>query len=226
MPIVNVEDLQKTASNVSQTALELVSKINQSQKLIDENIAFKIGDAPLLESQRSEWERARNGIRREILKASDEDRWSRLRVMTEAEQQVIEAEKQFASPSVILMRAGLGSEQRSRYLEQIANSGPLELASYADLAQRTGNQVLGASVLTVLDSKTKKQRDVTGISRAKLAESLAGDQFRAAQSAIKRIKVTVRESLATNRAFEHGKAVDGQTKVGIAQQRKEANATN
>ena len=222
--IVTVEDLQRTAQHVSETALSLVSRINKAQSNVESSIRLNIGDPPMLESRRLEWNRAASQIRRAVLKDSDGERWDALRAMTEGEQAALAAESQFASPSMILARAGLGSEVRSRYLEQIASAGPLELRNFSEHAKRTGDRVLGAAIMTRLDSLKKAERDLAGVSRAKLAESLCGEDFRAAQKAIRTIKVTLRESLARNRSFENGKPVNARDAVGIALMRQEANA--
>jgi len=219
MPIVTLEDLQKTAQNVSETALSLTSKITTSQTALDRAVESRLGPTPELAFRRIEWDKAANQLRRDHVAMSDASRWEHLRVMSEAEAEVLKVEKQFASPSMILTRAGLGSEKRSRYLEQISSAGPLEIQNYAEHAKRTGDMVLGAAIMTRLDSMPKRDRDAAGVSRAKLAESLAGEQFRAAQNAIKTVRVTVRESLALNRSFESGRAVSAKDKVGIAIQR-------
>ena len=66
-------------------------------------------------------------VRRDARDETDRDRWDTLRALKEADDQITAVESQFATPSHMLAREGLGSEERSRYYDQIEHSGPIEL---------------------------------------------------------------------------------------------------
>ena len=50
----------------------------------------------------------------------------------------------------LLSSKGLGSAERSRYLDQIRSAGPTELSNYAHQAIARNDPILGAAVLSVL----------------------------------------------------------------------------
>lgn len=168
------------------------------------------------DQRRQSYDKAATSIRNEVVKASDESRWEVLKLMARAEEEIIAVESQFASPSHILMRAGLGSEQRSRYLDQISDAGPFELQNYTAHAVATGDKTLGAAILTRLDRMNRRERELAGVNRQELANALAGAEFKNAQAAIQRIRNRFREAMANNRAFQTGKRVNVRDRIGLA----------
>ena len=115
---------------------------------------------------------------REMREKSDTERYILLRDMDAADKQIRNVSALYRNPVVMLQREGLGTEQRSRYMDQLRNSGPAELEAMAQLAANTGNAVLAASVLSTIDGiKTKNERDAVNVSRDELSYIMVGDQF-------------------------------------------------
>lgn len=109
-------------------------------------------------------EKALNAIRREVVEATDKARFAPLKAMQRVEEEVLAADTVFASPVSILAREGIGSPERSRYMEQITHSGPAELANLAALAVAERNKTLGAAILSRLDRLNKRDRELSRVS--------------------------------------------------------------
>ena len=113
------------------------------------------------------------------------------------------------------MREGFGSEQRSRYIAQLANSGPIEVAGFAALAVNIGNKVLAAAVMSRLDGMKTRERELSGISRDQLADLLCGEDFKKAREAITIAGNRLQSAVNQNRDFERSK-VNTTAKIGEA----------
>ena len=133
-----------------------------------------------------------------------------------SEAEIIATESMFASPVALLTREGIGTPERSRYLEQLAHSGPAEVRIFAGLAVANRDRVLGAAILSRLDSMKSEDRKAANVSRQELAEALVGDDYKNARAAIRRIKNRAREGLAANRGFMTGKGMNLRDKIGLA----------
>lgn len=168
------------------------------------------------DQRRHSLEKASTSIRNEVVKATDTSRWEVLKQMARAEEEILAVESQYQSPAHILMREGLGSPERSRFQDQISNSGPFELQNYAAHAVATDNKVLGAAILTRLDRMNRRDRELAGINRQELASALVSDEYRNAQAAIQRVKNRLREAMAANRGFMTGKGMNVRDKIGLA----------
>lgn len=144
------------------------------------------------------------GLRREVDRETEAGRWEVLKSLKRAEDEILAVESQFATPAILLAREGLGTPERSRFLEQLAHSGPAEVANFAAHAVATNNRILGAAVMSKLDALGKRERDLVGVSRQELATALVGKDHANAQAAIARIKNRMREAMNANRAFSTG----------------------
>ncbi|MEM6824438.1 MAG: hypothetical protein AAF566_04945 [Pseudomonadota bacterium] len=109
----------------------------------------------------------------------------------------------FASPQAVLARAGLGTPERTNYLAQLDGSGMVQLRNMAALAVATKNKPLGAAVMTLLDRMPPRSRPV---SAQDLAERLVGEETRAVQDGIARVRETVQRAIVANRDFERGRS--------------------
>lgn len=96
--------------------------------------------------------------RREIKEKTDDRRWSVLRSLAAIEQQMGVIEEMFSSPAHILARHNLGTEERSRYLEQVRTAGPVAIGNYAKHAAATGDKTLGAVIMDRLDDMSPNDR--------------------------------------------------------------------
>lgn len=146
---------------------------------------------------------------------TEEERYASLCGLQEAEAAVNAVAPLYDSPAHILAREGFGTEDRSRYLAQMANSGPTEVANYAALAVNTGNKTLGAAVMSKLDAMRSEERKLAGVSRQELANVLCGQDHRKAQEAITIVRNRVRSAFNRNREFERGK-VNAKARIGEA----------
>lgn len=154
-------------------------------------------------------------FRRELREKTDEERYSDLRGLQQAEAAVNAVAPLYDSPAHILAREGFGTEDRSRYLAQMTHSGPTEVANYAALAVNTWNKTLGAAVMSKLDAMKPEDRKLAGVSRQELANVLCGQDFKKAQEAITIVRNRVRSAFNRNREFERGK-VNAKTRIGEA----------
>lgn len=156
-----------------------------------------------------------NTLRRETVQASSDERYEKLRALKQADDQITIIESQYATPAHLLAREGLGTAERSRYQDQIANSGPLELRNFAAHAVSTGDKVLGSAIMAKLDSLKPQDRKLVGISRQALSEALCGEDHKKAQNAINIVKNRVRQAFVSNREFESGRK-NATAKIGLA----------
>lgn len=160
-------------------------------------------------------------FRRDIAGRTEKERYDLLRDLREASKRIESMSALFETASHILAREGLGSEERSRYLSQIAHSGPVELKNLAALAVNTNNRVLGAAVLSRLDSMPPDVRKDVGVSRQELAECLCGAEFAKAQEAITIARNRISESINLNRDFESGRRFNGHARISEALAKQE-----
>jgi hypothetical protein len=125
----------------------------------------------------------------------------------------------WASPVVVLARAGLGSDERTNFMRQLEGAGPVELTNMAVHAAATGNKVLGAAILSVIDRMPRKDRPFNA---SELAERLVGVETKAVQDAIASIRNAAQRAIMRNREFEQ-RRVNPIDRVKMALNHKEAN---
>ena len=113
----------------------------------------------------------------------------------------------------------VNNSERTHYQTQLEGSGNVEVKNMAALAVATGNKVLGAAVMSVVDRMPRRDRP---LSTAELAERLVGDETRAVQDAITKIKLAAQAALNANREFTAGR-VKPLDRVRLALNKKEAN---
>lgn len=152
-------------------------------------------------------------FRRWQREASHTERYKDLAKMKQAHDMVISVQSIYETPSRILAPYGFGSELRSRYREQMENSGPTELQVFAALAVSKNNKVMGAALFAHLDGMSPKERAQTGLKRDKIAKILVGEEHAKVQEAITIVKNRLERAINRNRSFEKGKTVG---KIGDA----------
>ena len=86
-------------------------------------------------------------------------------------------------------------------------------------AAATGNKVLGAAILFIIDRMPRKDRP---FSAADLAEKLVGVETKAVQDAIASIRNAAQRAIVRNREFEQ-RRVNPIDRVKMALNQKEAN---
>lgn len=146
--------------------------------------------------------RALGGLRAELKRTSLEARGKRLRDLDAVRREVGDAKAHYGSPVMMLMREGLGSERRSRLMQQLEYSGPVELASLAALAASSKDRELGAALVARANRIPHAERP---FSTQELADLIVGDDYRAIQAAIMEVEDIAERAMIEDRAFETGR---------------------
>jgi hypothetical protein len=100
----------------------------------------------------------------------------------------IAASVYYESPAAMLLREGLGTSERSRYMDQLSHSGPAELRNFAQFAVATGNKLLAVAILNRMDRMRPNDRKALGFTRMQLASEIMSHEFESAWDCINIIK--------------------------------------
>ncbi|MGX9393558.1 hypothetical protein ACWX0K_14795 [Nitrobacteraceae bacterium UC4446_H13] len=146
--------------------------------------------------------RALSTFRGQLKRESVETRTAHVREAGVIANVAARAKQHFQSPVQILMREGLGSERRSRLLQQIEHSGSTELASLAALAASTGDKEMGAALISRVNRLDPGDRP---FSPHALADALVGAEHRDITAAIMEVERIAEEAAHADTAFETGK---------------------
>jgi hypothetical protein len=146
--------------------------------------------------------KAVSGMRGELVRESADARLVHIRELSELAERIKSATTHYRSPVQMLMRETLGSERRSRIMQQIAASGPVELASLAELAAATKDKELAAALCSRVGDLPRADRP---FSAAELADVLLGELHRELGQAIVEAERRVLEGLNADTEFETGK---------------------
>lgn len=157
--------------------------------------------------------------RTEVQNNSSDARWQSIRELVASAESLETTAQLWASPVVVLSRAGLGSDERTNFMRQLEGAGPVELTNMAVHAAATGNKVLGAAILSVIDRMPRKDRPFNA---AELAERLVGVETKAVQDAIAAVRNAAQRAIMRNREFEQ-RRVNPIDRVKMALNQKEAN---
>lgn len=156
--------------------------------------------------------RAVGGLRAELKRASLDDRVARLRGLDAVKREVADARAHYNSSVQMIMREGLGSERRSRLMQQIEHSGDVELSSLAALAASTKDRELAAVLVSRVQRIPHAERP---FSPQELADRIVGDEYRAVQAAILEVEEIADRAMIEDRAFETGRNPAERT-IGLA----------
>ncbi|WP_378774311.1 hypothetical protein [Methylopila musalis] len=162
--------------------------------------------------------RALGGLRADLKRDSADARTARLRELDALRRQAEDASAHYHSPMQMLMRESLGSERRSRLIQQLEHSGKVELASLAALAVSSKDRELAAVLASQVGRMPHGERP---FSPHELADLLVGDEHRAIQAAIMEVGELTQRSLLDDRQFETGRPVD---RVGLALRARDRSA--
>lgn len=143
-----------------------------------------------------------SGFRGELARESADQRLAHTRQLAEIAGKLTAASVHYRSPVQMLMRDTLGSERRSRIMQQIASSGPVELASLAEFAAATGDHELAAALCGRVADLPRSDRP---FSAAELADVLCGELHRELNQALVEAERRVLEALDEDGEFETGK---------------------
>lgn len=139
------------------------------------------------------------GFRNELKRDSADRRLTHVRQAGGLMSTAIAIKPHYTSPVQMLMRHSIGSERRSRLMQQIGNSGPAELASFAELAAATKDHELAAALCSRVVDLDLDRRP---FAPADLADALVGDEFRSVTQALMEIERLAAEAAHDDTAFE------------------------
>lgn len=162
--------------------------------------------------------RALGGLRADLKRDSADARTARLREIDALRRQAEDASAHYHSPMQMLMRDSLGSERRSRLIQQLEHSGKVELASLAALAVSSKDRELAAVLASQVGRMPHGDRP---FSPHELADLLLGDEHRAVQAAIMEVGELAQRAVLDDREFETGRRVD---RVGLALRARDRSA--
>lgn len=140
--------------------------------------------------------------RKLLLSESEAHRTDMLRQMDEAVGRLTILETLYPSPLAMLSAAGLGSVERSRYHEQLANAGSVELTNYARRAIATNDRLLAAAVLARLDSMPREARP---FSASDFAEKIVGKEHETLIRNLQQARLTRDATVAADKELRTGK---------------------
>jgi hypothetical protein len=146
--------------------------------------------------------KAVSGFRNDLVRESADARRAHMGELNQLAERLKSATTHYRSPVQMLMRDTLGSERRSRIMQQIASSGPVELASLAELAAATNDKELAAALCSRVADLPRADRP---FSAAELADVLVGELHRELSQALAEAERRVLEGLNADAVFETGK---------------------
>lgn len=196
-----VDRLKQARENREQQS-KLLASLEAQAAQRREDVERSLADLP--DPQRGQFvARTVNGFRNELKRQSADARRAHLKEVGRLLEQTAGARAHYQSPVQMLMREGLGSERRSRLLQQIAHSGPVELASLAEFAASTKDKELGAALCTRVSGFTPNERP---FSSHELADALVGEEHRRVTAALMELDRLTQEAAHADSAFERGAA--------------------
>lgn len=143
--------------------------------------------------------RALAAARTEVQTNSSEVRWQAVKELIASVDSLTTTAQLWASPVTVLARAGLGSDERTNFMRQLEGAGPVALTNMAVHAAATGNKVLGAAILSIIDRMPRKDRPFNAL---ELAEKLVGSETKTMLDAIADVRNAAQRAILKNREFE------------------------
>ena len=147
---------------------------------------------------------------RELREKSQNDRDRLLKFINEHGEAVAAFETLYPTPIALLASQGLGTEQRSRFVEQLQHSGPAELLNFANRAIARRDPVLGAAVLSRLDALSKESRPFTA---GDLAKRLVGVAHAERIHLAREAKHAFQSARNANHSFEMSRQPSSNSKI-------------
>lgn len=143
-----------------------------------------------------------SGFRAAQIRETAEPRIVLTREMNRLRHVAQSAATHYRSPVQMLMRETLGSERRSRIMQQIASSGPAELASLAEYAAAQKDKELAAALCSRVADMSRSERP---FSAGELADVIFGDLHRELNQALIEAERHVLEALEDEQVTSTGK---------------------
>ena len=214
-----------SATDVAESLRQARNNRQAQRRLLDElegkverrrgEIRRSLSDLPTSQ-QNSVVSRAASGFHGEMRKLSADPRTDHVRKAAGYAEYATAVQTHYRSPGQMLARYSLGSERRSRIIQQIATSGPAELASLAELAAATKDFDLAAALCSRAYEIAPEKRS---FSPQELADVLVGEEFRTVTQSLMEIDRLALEVRHDDSAFESGRPSNEQA-VAIALMRR------
>lgn len=215
MTVTDVLDRLGKLQAAREAQQRMSAQVGQQVRQREIELESSLGDLP--PAQRlSVVSRATGSLRQELRRSTEAERLGFVQEAVAIGECCKSAERHYQSPMQMLMRESLGSERRSRILQQIEHSGPTELASLADYAAGTEDTELAAALCSRNASMKVAQRS---FSSQELAQTLFGDQQETVAAALREVEILAREIIIEDRAFLTGRR-NPTDKVSVALARR------
>lgn len=211
---MSVTDVRDALARSRENKEALTRRVSELKARIDrrrEDAAADLADFSPQERDRV-LNRIVSGVRADLRAKSADERKAMVREAGRLQELLASARVHYGSPVQMLMRSSLGSERRSRLMEQLAASGPAELASLAALAASTKDHELAAALCSRLSQIERGQRP---FSAQDLAEAMVGHEYREVNRAILEAERLTLEALTEDAAFETGKPQGRAVKLAL-----------
>ncbi len=143
-----------------------------------------------------------SGARAEFVRETGDARMALTRELEQLRRSVQSASTHYRSPVQMLMRDTLGSERRSRIMQQIETSGPAELASMAEYAAAKKDKELAAALCGRVAGMPRADRP---FSAGDLADVMFGELHRELNQALIEVDRRVLEALEEEQIASTGK---------------------
>lgn len=197
----DVGESLRLARNNRQGQRRLLDELDGKVERRKADIRHSLTDLPA--SQQSQLtNRAVSGFLGELRRISADQRVNFVRQAARQATDAAAIKAHYKSPAQMLARYSLGSERRSRILQQIAASGPAELESLAELAAATRDMELAAALCSRIYELPPAKRS---FSPQELADVLLGEEFRSVNRSLMEIERLGQEALNDDTSFETGR---------------------
>lgn len=202
MSVTDVTTKLKEARQNREEQVAYLKTLNTDLERKLDDLAGSLGDLPE-DARQKILNRARGGIRADFKRNSAERRLRHMKKAGAIQEATNSARPHYQSAVQMLMRDNLGSERRSRLLDQTAHSGSAELVSLAELAAATDDKELAAVLISRNAELKVKDRP---FSSQQLADALVGEEFNQMQGALAEIDRLTQEVAHDDTAFETGRS--------------------
>ena len=136
---------------------------------------------------------------RDYRKSTENERYSTLKELNAANEQVAYARQNLTDPRRLATAHGLGTEVRSRLESSLATMGIASLASLAAKAKAEKDTDLGAALIQVNDGLPRNERPFQS---SEMAEHLWGHAARAAKDFVTTVERSLASAMVQNREFD------------------------
>lgn len=155
-------------------------------------------------------------IHRQIIANSESERAAMLKGLKAHADEAAAIAAVYTSPAMMLGRVALGDPKRTQYQTQLAEGGPVELETAARTAIMSGDMVLAAAVMTVIDRRPRDRRPFTVQA---FAERIVGEVWKRLNAKLAGAQLAYKSAVAADREFVRGKA-SALTNISLALSQK------